>query len=172
MQVSLRCLCHFRSVLSNFYLLLLRILSHGFLFCAEKYAANANQKGKTLEITYEKFQRVTQALVMRLRQHEESVLQDGILLFLVSGLTKTSEVLHILHPTMLYQIRIMYGLGLISLWNITFSGTGLAGMRQKDLIKWYVEQQNEKNNFSSMEEVKKEVAEVKAIIEVNIKHLP
>lgn len=39
-------------------------------------------------------------------------------------------------------------------------------MRQKDLIKWYVEQQNEKNNYSSMEEVKKEVSKIKAIIEV------
>lgn len=39
-------------------------------------------------------------------------------------------------------------------------------MRQKDLIKWYVEQQNEKNTYSSMEEVKKEVSKLKAIIEV------
>ncbi|KAH9747056.1 DNA replication licensing factor MCM6 [Citrus sinensis] len=83
-------------------------------------ASSANRQGKTLVISDEYFQRVTQALVMRLRQHEESVIQEG---------------------------------------------TGLAGMRQKDLIKWYVEQQNEKNTYSSMEEVKKEVSKLKAIIE-------
>lgn len=33
---------------------------------------------KKLVITEEHFQRVTQALVMRLRQHEESVTKDGI----------------------------------------------------------------------------------------------
>lgn len=49
---------------------------------------------------------------------------------------------------------------------LPLAGTGLAGMRQKDLIKWYVEQQNEKNTYSSMEEVKKEVSKLKAIIEV------
>ncbi|KAH7569745.1 hypothetical protein JRO89_XS06G0259700 [Xanthoceras sorbifolium] len=87
---------------------------------AENESASANRQGKTLVISDEYFQRVTQALVMRLRQHEESVIQEG---------------------------------------------TGLAGMRQKDLIKWYVEQQNEKNNYSSMEEVKKEVSKIKAIIE-------
>lgn len=47
-----------------------------------------------------------------------------------------------------------------------FAGTGLAGMRQKDLIKWYIDQQNEKNTYSTMEEVKKEITKIKAIIEV------
>ncbi|WOL17517.1 DNA replication licensing factor MCM6 [Canna indica] len=51
---------------------------------------------KKLVITEEHFQRVTQALVMRLRQHEETVTQ----------------------------------------------GSGMAGMKQGDLIIWYVEQQN------------------------------
>lgn len=46
------------------------------------------------------------------------------------------------------------------------AGTGLAGMRQKDLIKWYIDQQNEKNTYSTMEEVKKEITKIKAIIEV------
>ncbi|CAH1446035.1 unnamed protein product [Lactuca virosa] len=36
------------------------------------------QEGKKLVITDEYFQRVTQALVMRLRQHEETVMQDGV----------------------------------------------------------------------------------------------
>lgn len=48
------------------------------------------------------------------------------------------------------------------------SGTELAGMRQRDLIQWYVAQQNEKNSYSSMEEAKKEVKTIRSIIEVNI----
>ncbi|KAK1369360.1 DNA replication licensing factor MCM6 [Heracleum sosnowskyi] len=78
------------------------------------------QQRKKLVITDEYFQRVTQALVMRLRQHEETVTQEG---------------------------------------------SGLAGMRQRDLIQWYVGQQNEKNNYSSMEEAAAEVSKIKAIIE-------
>nr|XP_043629317.1 DNA replication licensing factor MCM6 [Erigeron canadensis] len=76
--------------------------------------------GKKLVITDEYFQRVTQALVMRLRQHEETVAREG---------------------------------------------SGLAGMRQRDLIQWYVAQQNEKNNYSSAEEAKAEITKLKAIIE-------
>ncbi|KAM3397967.1 hypothetical protein P3S68_001481 [Capsicum galapagoense] len=38
-------------------------------------------------------------------------------------------------------------------------------MRQKDLIQWYISQQNNKNIYSSMEEAVAEVAKVKAIIE-------
>lgn len=87
---------------------------------AESGSSSGNQQGKKLVISDEYFQRVTQALVMRLRQHEESVMQDG---------------------------------------------TGLAGMRQRDLIQWYVGQQNEKNNYSSMEEAANEVSKLKAIIE-------
>ena len=49
-----------------------------------------------------------------------------------------------------------------------FSGTGLAGMRQRDLIQWYVGQQNAKNSYSSMEEAAAEVTKLKAIIEVQI----
>ncbi|KAL0399668.1 UNVERIFIED_CONTAM: DNA replication licensing factor MCM6 [Sesamum radiatum] len=65
---------------------------------------------------------VTRALVMRLRQHEETLMQEG---------------------------------------------AGLAGLRQRDLIQWYIGQQNEKNNYSSMEEAAAEVTKVKAIIEEN-----
>ncbi|KAK9267447.1 hypothetical protein L1049_009873 [Liquidambar formosana] len=83
-------------------------------------AGSADRQGKKLVITDEYFQRVTQALVMRLRQHEEAIIQDG---------------------------------------------TGLAGMRQRDLIQWYVGQQNEKNNYSSVEEAANEVSKIKAIIE-------
>ncbi|XP_075672641.1 DNA replication licensing factor MCM6 [Castanea sativa] len=86
----------------------------------ESGAGSLNQQGKKLVITDEYFQRVTQALVMRLRQHEETITQEG---------------------------------------------TGLAGMRQRDLIQWYVAQQNEKNNYSSMEEAATEVSKLKAIIE-------
>ncbi|KAM3694153.1 hypothetical protein ACB098_07G035900 [Castanea mollissima] len=87
---------------------------------AESGAGSLNQQAKKLVITDEYFQRVTQALVMRLRQHEETITQEG---------------------------------------------TGLAGMRQRDLIQWYVAQQNEKNNYSSMEEAATEVSKLKAIIE-------
>ncbi|XP_004293790.1 PREDICTED: DNA replication licensing factor MCM6-like [Fragaria vesca subsp. vesca] len=80
----------------------------------------ANQQGKKLIISDEYFQRVTQALIMRLRQHEEDVRQ---------------------------------------------SGTGLAGMRQRDLIQWYVSQQNEKNNYDFVEEAAAEISKIKAIIE-------
>ncbi|KAI8524800.1 hypothetical protein RHMOL_Rhmol13G0177800 [Rhododendron molle] len=86
----------------------------------ESGAEPANRQGKKLVISDEYFQRVTQALVMRLRQHEETVSREG---------------------------------------------TGLAGMRQRDLIQWYVSQQNEKNNYTSMEEAAAEVSKVRAIIE-------
>ncbi|KAI3919667.1 hypothetical protein MKW92_015072 [Papaver armeniacum] len=45
------------------------------------------------------------------------------------------------------------------------TGTGLAGMRQKDLIQMYIAQQNEKSAYSSLDEAGKEVDKVKAIIE-------
>ncbi|KAG2615621.1 hypothetical protein PVAP13_3NG047900 [Panicum virgatum] len=86
---------------------------------AENDQAADNGK-KKLVITEEYFQRITQALVMRLRQHEESIMKDG---------------------------------------------DGLAGMKQGDLIIWYVEQQNAKGAYSSTAEVKEEVKCIKAIIE-------
>ncbi|XP_055805064.1 DNA replication licensing factor MCM6 [Solanum dulcamara] len=87
---------------------------------AENGAGTTSKQGKKLIITDEYFQRVTRALILRLRQHEETVMQDG---------------------------------------------SGLAGMRQKDLIQWYVSQQNDKNSYSSMDEAAAEVTKVKAIIE-------
>ncbi|KAK4398179.1 DNA replication licensing factor MCM6 [Sesamum angolense] len=86
----------------------------------ESAAGSESRQGKKLVITDEYFQRVTRALVMRLRQHEETLMQEG---------------------------------------------AGLAGLRQRDLIQWYIGQQNEKNNYSSMEEAAAEVTKVKAIIE-------
>lgn len=44
----------------------------------------------------------------------------------------------------------------------------MAGMRQRDLIQWYVSQQNEKNIYNSMEEAANEVSKIKAIIEVKL----
>ncbi|GJX50253.1 DNA helicase PIF1-like protein, partial [Tanacetum coccineum] len=73
-----------------------------------------------LVLLYKKKQRVTQTLVMRLRQHEETVAREG---------------------------------------------TGIARIRQRDMIQWYVGQQNEKNNYNSMEEAKAEVTKIKAIID-------
>ncbi|XP_061356562.1 DNA replication licensing factor MCM6 isoform X2 [Gastrolobium bilobum] len=80
----------------------------------------SNPQAKKLVISDEYFQKVTRALIMYLRQHEETVMQKG---------------------------------------------TGLAGMRQRDLIAWYVDQQNDKGNYSSMEEVSAEISKIKAIIE-------
>ncbi|KAF3635584.1 DNA replication licensing factor MCM6 [Capsicum annuum] len=91
----------------------------------ENITRTTSKQGKKLVITDEYFQRVTRALILRLRQHEETVTQDG---------------------------------------------TGLAGIRQKDLIQWYISQQNDKNSYSSMEEAAAEVAKVKAIIEDTEKH--
>ncbi|KAG9448089.1 hypothetical protein H6P81_014217 [Aristolochia fimbriata] len=82
------------------------------------------QPKKKIVITEEHFQRVTQALVMRLRQHEETVMQDG---------------------------------------------SDLAGMKQGDLIRWYVEQQNAQGTYSSEQEVVEEVRCLKAIIERLVK---
>lgn len=65
-------------------------------------------------------------------------------------------------------ISILLMLNLECSTSFTPAGTGLAGMRQKDLIQWYVSQQNEKNNYSSMEEAAAEVTKVKAIIEVTL----
>ncbi|KAM1571028.1 hypothetical protein ACFX10_035962 [Malus domestica] len=79
----------------------------------------AADQGK-IKVSDEYFQRIAQALVLRLRQHEEDVRQTG---------------------------------------------TGLAGMRQRDLIEWYVRQQDEKNVYSSKEEAEREVTIISAIIE-------
>ncbi|KAA0052410.1 DNA replication licensing factor MCM6 isoform X1 [Cucumis melo var. makuwa] len=83
-------------------------------------SGNSQHRKEKLLVSDEYFQRVTQALVMRLRQHEEYVNQEG---------------------------------------------PGLAGMRQRDLIEWYVDQQNERNSYSSMEEANKEIKLVRAIIQ-------
>lgn len=86
---------------------------------SESGSATANQPRKKLVVSDEYFQRVTQALVWRLRQHEESVKQDG---------------------------------------------TELAGMSQKELIRWYVGRQNEKIAYASQDEANSEVQRLRAII--------
>lgn len=50
----------------------------------------------------------------------------------------------------------------------SFAETGLAGMSQGDLIQWYVNKQNEKNNYSSTTEVETEIKRIRAIIEVKL----
>lgn len=64
--------------------------------------------------------------------------------------------------------NISYGITVIVLEFSYASGLGLAGMRQRDLIEWYVDQQNERNSYSSMEEADKEIKLVRAIIQVNM----
>lgn len=73
-----------------------------------------------LVISEEEYDKITQALVIRLRQHEETVHKDS------------SE---------------------------------LPGMRQKELIRWYIDQQNEKKKYSSQEQVKLDIKKLRAIIE-------
>ncbi|KAK2384593.1 MCM DNA helicase complex subunit mcm6 [Trifolium repens] len=90
----------------------------------EKPADGSIPQRKKSTVTDEYFQRITKALIMRLRQHEETVIQQG---------------------------------------------DGLSGMSQRDLIKWYVDQQNAKNNYSSVEEAKVEISQIKAIIEILIR---
>ncbi|KAL2933982.1 DNA replication licensing factor MCM6 [Bienertia sinuspersici] len=90
---------------------------------------SANTEGSTpqehnLVVTDDHFDKVTYALVMRLRQLEETAMQEG---------------------------------------------SGLLGTKQKDLIQWYVAQQNEKNSYSSMEDARKDVRIVRAIIQKLIK---
>lgn len=51
---------------------------------------------------------------------------------------------------------------------LSFSSLGseLPGMRQKELIRWYIDQQNEKKKYSSQEQVKLDIKKLRAIIEV------
>ncbi|KAG4209727.1 hypothetical protein ERO13_A03G218100v2 [Gossypium hirsutum] len=87
---------------------------------ASESEGTANQQKEEYRVKEDYFHRVTQALVMRLRQHEEAVRQEE---------------------------------------------TGLAGMSQGDLIQWYVNQQNEKNNYSSTAEVEIEIKRIRSLIE-------
>ncbi|KAL0684746.1 hypothetical protein Bca4012_051594 [Brassica carinata] len=90
---------------------------------AEPASATAADKGAAapkLVINEEEYDKITQALVIRLRQHEETVSKDS------------SE---------------------------------LPGMRQKELIRWYIDQQNEKKKYSSQEQVKLDIKKLRAIIE-------
>lgn len=41
-------------------------------------------------------------------------------------------------------------------------------MSQGDLIQWYVNQQNEKNNYSSTAEVEVEIKRIRSLIEVKL----
>ncbi|KAF8030719.1 hypothetical protein BT93_D0029 [Corymbia citriodora subsp. variegata] len=87
---------------------------------AKSGASSVDKQREKLVVSDEYFQRVTQALIMRLRQHEEAVIQEG---------------------------------------------DGLVGMRQRDLIMWYVHQQFDENNDISEEEAASEIKKVKTIIE-------
>ncbi|GLU08578.1 hypothetical protein SLE2022_254840 [Rubroshorea leprosula] len=87
---------------------------------SENVGDSANQQKEKYVVTEEYFQRVTQALITRLRQHEETVMQEGM---------------------------------------------GLSGMRQGDLIQWYIARQNEKNSYTSIAEAEKEIKVIKSLIE-------
>ncbi|KAE8668384.1 DNA replication licensing factor MCM6 [Hibiscus syriacus] len=110
----------FVSISSDIYLVCGFIMNYYF---SEK-VDTTNQQKEEFMVKEDYFQRVTQALVMRLRQHEEAVRQQE---------------------------------------------SGMAGMSQGDLIQWYVNQQNEKNNYSSTAEVETEIKRIRSLIERLIK---
>ncbi|KAI6704254.1 hypothetical protein NL676_013390 [Syzygium grande] len=87
---------------------------------ANSGASSADKQREKLVVSDEYFQKVTQALIMCLRQHEEAVMREG---------------------------------------------DGLVGMRQRDLIMWYVHQQFDENNDISEVEAASEIKKVKTIIE-------
>eukprot|EP01018_Ginkgo_biloba_P023737 Gb_23970 [translate_table: standard] len=82
-------------------------------------AVAGDQPKKKIKVTYEHLQKVTRALVMRLRQHEESLKDEA----------------------------------------------GLAGMKQIDLIKWYIEELNSQRVFDSTAAMLEEFKCVRSIIQ-------
>ncbi|MCO5597380.1 hypothetical protein L7F22_051456 [Adiantum nelumboides] len=78
---------------------------------------------RKMKVTYEDFQKVTRAIVIRLRQKEDSGEDD----------------------------------------------TGVVGMKQADLVRWYIEEQNAQGLFSNMGEVVEEIRRIRAIIQHLIK---
>ncbi|XP_031499690.1 DNA replication licensing factor MCM6 [Nymphaea colorata] len=83
-----------------------------------------NQQKRKLLISQQRFQKITHALVMHLREHEE----------------------------------------------LAEDGNQLAGMRQGELIQWYIEQQNAAGSFNNLDEVVEEYKCLRAIIERLIKN--
>nr|GEY80559.1 DNA replication licensing factor MCM6 [Tanacetum cinerariifolium] len=163
--------------------------SVGYVFLTENSKASRANK---FVITDEYFQWVTQALMMRLRQYKEIVAREGTriaemrredLIFWEVGISSQSE--KIMNER---DVRKYPGVSWLEIENryasymyerdlrkdiqheeiVVREGTGLARMRQRDLIQWYVGQQNEKNNYNFMEEAKAEVFKIKAIIDVII----
>lgn len=61
---------------------------------AENGEGPASKQGKKLLISDEYFQRVTRALVMRLRQHEETVLQEGTMCPIISSKSMPTFNIH------------------------------------------------------------------------------
>lgn len=80
---------------------------------------------------------------------------------LVSALGHLEVQVKLQFPT---QVIALFPSPMCDFWN--FAGSGLAGMKQGDLIVWYVEQQNAQGAYSSTDEVREEVKCIKAIIEV------
>lgn len=109
-------------------------------------------------ISEEEYDRITQALVIRLRQHEETVNKDSK--------QQHSSILYTIHFSLQLLKQINY-----ATCNSFFSSLGseLPGIRQKELIRWYIDQQNEKKKYSSQEQVKLDIKKLRAIIEVKSK---
>lgn len=114
-------------------------------------------------ISEEEYDRITQALVIRLRQHEETVAKD-------SKQHHPSPYHSSSSPTLeTDKLCDRFSCKHFPYHSFTSSGSELPGMRQKELIRWYIDQQNEKKKYSSQEQVKLDIKKLRAIIEVNPK---
>jgi len=62
--------------------------------------------------------------------------------------------------------KVCWQIDVVLFVSLYLAGDGLVGMRQRDLIMWYVHQQFDENNDISEKEAASEIKKVKTIIEV------
>lgn len=121
-----------------------------FLFVAAD-AGGEGQKQK-ISVTFEQFQVVTRILVMKLRESEESV-PDG------------NFALQVLLRIFLSASR--NRLPRLGTHHAIFSDAEMtAGMKQADLVTWYLENQSAKGLIADMSQAVEEWKRVNAIIQV------
>ncbi|CAH8319350.1 unnamed protein product [Eruca vesicaria subsp. sativa] len=111
---------------------------------AEPASATAAPK---LVLSEEEYDRITQDLVIRLRQHEETVSKDG-----------KQHHSSTLHANELF-LQLLKHMNCVSSNSFSSSCSELPGIRQKELIRWYIDQLNEQD------QVKLDIKKLRAIIE-------